>query len=184
MMQRDDLVAEVRKRVVTKNLLKHILAVEAVMRRLAQEFDEDEDRWGAAGLLHDIDYEDTKEDPHRHSLVSGQIAGELGFDQEIVDAVKAHNEIHGLPREIVMSKALYSADPLTGLIVASALISPEKKLAAIDADFVINRMKEKSFAKGANRDIIKACSDFGMSLERFVALGVEAMQEIHKELGL
>lgn len=184
MMQRDDIVAEVRKRIVNKNLFKHILAVEAVMRRLAREFGEDEERWGAAGLLHDIDYEDTKDDPNRHSMISGQIAEELGFDPEIVDAVKAHNEAHGLPRETTMAKVLYSADPLTGLIVASALISPAKKLEAIDADFVINRMKEKSFAKGANRDIIRACSDFGMELECFVALGVEAMRGIHKELGL
>lgn len=183
-MQRDEIVAEVRKRIPTKNLFKHILAVEAVMRRLAREFGEDEDRWGAAGLLHDIDYEETKDDPHRHSLLSGQIAEELGFDREIVEAVKAHNEAHGLPRETVMAKALYSADPLTGLIVASALISPAKNLEDIDADFVISRMKEKSFARGANRDIIRACSDFGMSLERFVALGLEAMQGIHEDLGL
>lgn len=184
MMQRDEIVAEVQKRITTKNLFKHILSVEAVMRRLAQRFAEDEDRWGAAGLLHDIDYEETKDDPHRHSLISGQIAQELGFDQEIVDAVKAHNEAHGLHRETTMSKVLYSADPLTGLIVASALISPAKKLSAIDADFVVNRMKEKSFAKGANRDIIRACSDFGMSLEEFVTLGIEAMQNISGELGL
>lgn len=184
MMQRDEIVAEVRKRVKTKNLFKHILAVEAVMRRIAREMGEDEDRWGAAGLLHDIDYEETKDDPERHSIISGQIAEELGFDQEIVDAVKAHNETHGFPRDTLIAKVLYSVDPLTGLIVASALVSPRKKLSAIDADFVLNRMKEKSFARGANRDIIRACSDFGMSLERFVALGVEAMQGIHEELGL
>jgi putative nucleotidyltransferase with HDIG domain len=184
LMQRDEIVAEVQKRIKTKNLFKHILAVEAVMRRIAREMGEDEDRWGAAGLLHDIDYEETKDDPERHSIISGKIAEEFGFDSEIVDAVKAHNEFHGFPRETLMAKVLYSADPLTGLIVASALISPQKKLSAIDAGFVINRMKEKSFAKGANRDIIRACSDFGMSLDRFVALGVEAMQGIHKELGL
>ncbi len=98
--------------------------------------------------------------------------------------MKAHNEAHGFPRDTLIAKVLYSVDPLTGLIVASALVSPRKKLSAIDADFVLNRMKEKSFARGANRDIIRACSDFGMSLERFVALGVEAMQGIHEELGL
>jgi putative nucleotidyltransferase with HDIG domain len=184
LMQRDAIVAEVQKRIKTKNLFKHILAVEAVMRRIARELGEDEDRWGAAGLLHDIDYEETKDDPERHSIISGQIAEKLGFDSEIVEAVKAHNEVHGFSRDTLMAKVLYSADPLTGLIVAAALISPEKKLSAIDVDFVINRMKEKSFARGANRDIIRACSDFGMSLERFIALGLEAMQGIHKELGL
>ncbi|HHY11677.1 MAG TPA: phosphohydrolase, partial [Firmicutes bacterium] len=88
------------------------------------------------------------------------------------------------PRETKMSKALYSADPLTGLIVASALISPRKKLSGIDTDFVINRMSERSFARGANRDIIRACSELGLSVREFVSLGLEAMQGISEKLGL
>ncbi|MEX0974839.1 MAG: HDIG domain-containing metalloprotein [Bacillota bacterium] len=183
-MERDELVKEVELRIQTKNLFKHILSVEAVMRALASRFGEDEERWGAAGLLHDIDYEETKTDPATHSLLSGKIAEEMGFDPEIVDAVKAHNEAHGIPRSTNMSKALYSGDPLTGLIVAAALISPEKKLAAIDTAFVVHRMGEKSFAKGANRDIIRACSELGLSLDEFVSIGLSAMQGIHKELGL
>lgn len=183
-MTRDDLVLEVQKRIQTKNLFKHILAVEAVMRRLARHFGEDEDRWGAAGLLHDIDYEETKTDPQRHSVISGEIAKQLGFDDEIVDAVIGHNEAHGRPRDTMMAKALYSCDPLTGLIVAAALIRPEKKLSVIDTEFVVKRMGEKAFAKGANRDIIRSCSDMGLSLEEFISLGLEAMQGIHEELGL
>jgi putative nucleotidyltransferase with HDIG domain len=183
-MTRDELVAEVQKRVPTKNLFKHILAVEAVMRRLARELGQDEDRWGAAGLLHDIDYEETKTDPETHSLLSGKIAREFGYDEEIVHAVESHNHVHGIPRDSLMDKVLYSADPLTGLIVAAALISPSKKLKDIDADFVVHRMGEKSFARGANRDTIKACSEFDMDLHRFVELGLEAMQGISDELGL
>jgi len=183
-LTRDEIVSEVRSRVKTNNLYKHILAVEAVMRRLARYFGEDEERWGAAGLLHDIDYEETKNDPDMHSIQSGEIAAELGFDSEIVEAVKAHNEIHGLPRSSRMAKALYSADPLTGLIVASALISPEKKLSAIDTDFVLNRMGEKSFARGANREAIKACSELGLTVREFVSLGLEAMKGISDDLGL
>ncbi|HHY17234.1 MAG TPA: HDIG domain-containing protein [Firmicutes bacterium] len=183
-MTRDELAAEVSRRITTKNLFKHILAVEAVMRQLARHFGDDEERWGAAGLLHDIDYEDTKNNPDVHSIESGEIAAELGFDSEIVDAVKAHNEIHGFPRETKMAKALYSADPLTGLIVASALISPKKRLSGIDTDFVVNRMGEKSFARGANRDIIRACSELGLTVTEFISLGLEAMQGISEELGL
>jgi len=183
-LTRDELLVEVEKRIKTKNLLKHILAVEAIMKRLARHFGEDEERWGAAGLLHDIDYEETKDDPDRHSILSGEIAREFGFDQEIVDAVKAHNEKHGFLRDTRMAKALYSADPLTGLIVASALVSPEKKLSGIDPDFVLHRMGEKSFARGANREAIKACSELGLDLREFIALGLEAMQGIHEELGL
>lgn len=183
-MTREDLVKEVESRIKTRNLVKHILAVEAVMRALARHFGEDEDRWGAAGLLHDIDYEETKTDPATHSLMSGEIAEQMGFDDEIVDAVKGHNEYHGLPRETRMSKALYAGDPLTGLIVAAALISPEKTLSAIDTAFVVHRMGERSFAKGANRDTIRACSELGLSLEEFVSIGLAAMQGIHEELGL
>ncbi len=183
-LTRDELAAEVSRRITTKNLFKHILAVEAVMRQLARHFGDDEERWGAAGLLHDIDYEDTKNNPDVHSIESGEIAAELGFDSEIVDAVRAHNEIHGFPRETKMAKALYSADPLTGLIVASALISPKKRLSGIDTDFVVNRMGEKSFARGANRDIIRACSELGLTVTEFISLGLEAMQGISEELGL
>ena len=154
------------------------------MRRLANHFGEDEERWGAAGLLHDIDYEDTKDDPHVHSIKSGEIASELGFDEEIVDAVKAHNESHGFPRDTKMAKALYSADPLTGIIVASALISPRKKLSGIGTEFIVNRMGEKSFARGANRDTIRACSELGLTVTEFISLGLEAMQGISEELGL
>lgn len=183
-MTREELLDEVRKRVKTPNLHKHILAVEAVMRALAKRLVQDEDRWGAAGLLHDIDYEETREEPARHSLVSGQIAKEMGFDSEIVQAVEAHNEAHGLPRNGLMAKALYSVDPLTGLIVASALISPGKKLKSIDAEFVLHRMGEKAFAKGANRDAIRACSELGLELGEFVDIALKAMQGIAGELGL
>ncbi len=183
-MTRDELLLEVEKRVPTKNLFKHILAVEAVMRRIAEELGQDVDRWGAAGLLHDIDYEETKSDPERHSLLSGQIAREFGYDEEIARAVEAHNHVHGIPRETLMDKVLYAADPLTGLIVAGALVSPSKKLSGIDADFIVHRMGEKSFARGANRETIRACSDFGMDLHRFIELGLEAMQGISGELGL
>lgn len=183
-VNREELVLEVKKRVRNKNLFKHILAVEAIMRALARHLDQDEERWGAAGLLHDIDYEKTKDDPHAHSLLSGDIAREMGFDDEIVDAVKAHNEVHGLPRDTLMAKGLFCSDPLTGLIVAAALVSPGKSLSSIDTTFIMNRMKEKSFARGANRDIIGTCTELGFDVEGFVALGLEAMRDIQADLGL
>lgn len=169
---------------LSPNLYKHSLAVEAVMRRLAAHFGEDGERWGLAGLLHDIDYEETKGDPDRHSLKSGEIVKGLGFDEEMVQAVEAHNERHGLPRETRMAKALYCSDPLTGLIVASALIHPSKKLEPITPEFVLNRYHEKSFARGANRNTISACDALGLTLEEFVRLGLDAMKSISGDLGL
>ncbi len=154
------------------------------MRGLARRLGEDEERWGLAGLMHDLDYDETKGEPEHHSLISANMVEEMGFDDEIVDAVRAHNEYHGLPRETLMARALYAADPLTGLIVAAALISPERTLDAIDAKFVLNRFHEKSFARGANREVIEACSEVGLSLEEFIELSLESMRGISGDLGL
>jgi len=183
-MNREEAYKLVKKNIKQKNLVKHCLAVEAVMRKLAKHFGEDDDKWALAGLLHDIDYEETADDPERHSLVGGEMLEEMGLDEEIVYAVKAHNGVHGLPRKTRMAQALYAADPLTGLIVASALIHPDKKLNAVDADFVMNRYGEKSFARGADREVIASCQEMGMEIEDFVSISLEAMQGIAKELGL
>jgi len=183
-MTRDEALALVKKHIKNRNLVKHTLAVEAVMRKLAEHFGEDVDKWGLAGLLHDIDYSETQDDPSKHSLVGGEMLAEMGVEEDIVKAVKAHNEYHGLPRETRMAKALYASDPLTGLIVAAALIHPDKKLSSIDVDFVMNRYGEKSFARGANREIIASCAELGLDLREFVALSLEAMQGIADDLGL
>lgn len=184
LMSREEAMELLKQEVKQKNLIKHCLAVEAVMTRLAENFGENQEKWALAGLLHDIDYDETADDPQRHSLLGAKILADKGLDEEIVYAVKVHNEAHGLPRKSLMDKALFASDPLTGLIVASALIHPAKKLHAIDADFVLNRFKEKNFAKGATREQIAACDEMGLSLEQFVALGLEAMQLAHKDLGL
>lgn len=183
-MTREEALHLLKQEVKQKNLIKHCLAVEAVMDRLAKYFGENEEKWALAGLLHDIDYDETADDPERHSILGAQILAERGLDEEIVYAVKVHNDAHGLPRNSLMDKALYASDPLTGLIVASALIHPAKKLHAIDTDFVVNRYKEKNFAKGANREQIACCAEMGLTLEEFIALGLEAMQATHGELGL
>lgn len=183
-MTRDEAIALLKSHVSNRNLIKHMLAVEAVMDRLAEKFGEDENDWRLAGLLHDIDYDKTASDPAAHSIVAAEILREQGLPEHIIYAVKVHNHYHGLPRKSLLDKALYAVDPLTGLIVAAALIHPDKKLASIDRDFVLNRYKEKSFARGADREVIASCQSFGMSLEEFVELGLSAMQEIADDLGL
>jgi len=184
-MDRQQALDFMLENVANSNLRKHILAVEAVMRRLAERLGQDVERWGLAGLLHDIDYETTKDSPERHSLVGAKMLEEKGLDPEIVDAVRAHNDYHGLPRATLMAKALYAADPLTGLIVAAALISPAKKLAGIDTEFVLKRFGEKAFARGARREpMLGAKAELGLELEELVGLGLEAMQGISGELGL
>jgi len=183
-LEREEALKLMKKHVTNKNLQKHCLATEVVMKYLARHFGEDEDKWALTGLLHDIDYEQTADDPKRHSLAGAEMLEEIGLSEDIVYSVKVHNEEHGLPRISLMDKALYATDPLTGLIVAGALIKPEKKLAAIDVPFLVNRFGEKSFARGANREQIKSCSDLGLSLEEFMGIGLEAMQSIPKDLGI
>lgn len=183
-MERSKALTTLKKYINNKNLLKHMLATEAVMSKLAQHFDQDVQLWALAGLLHDIDYNETADDPARHSLVGGEILTAMGLPDELVHAVKAHNDYHGLPRTGLLDKALYAADPVTGLIVAGALVKPEKSLAAIDVSFLMNRFNEKSFAKGANRQQIEACVELGLELKEFLQLSLEAMQGIAEDLGL
>jgi putative nucleotidyltransferase with HDIG domain len=171
-MEREKLLNLLKENLENQNLIKHSLAVEA-------------GRWAIAGLLHDIDYEKTKGDPNLHSKVGSQILKEMGFDQEICDAILTHNEAHGILPLSKMAKALFCLDPLTGLIVAATLVLPSKKLKDLRVENVLNRFKEKSFARGANREIIKKCEEYlNLSLEKFVEIVLKAMQEISDQLGL
>ena len=168
-----------------QNLTKHCLAVEAIMRALARHFSEDEEKWGLTGLLHDIDYEKTKDNPSQHSLVGAKMLEDLGIDKDICQAVKVHNEAHGIPPKTLLEKALFVTDPLTGLIVAATLVLPSKKIADLTPENVLNRFKEKAFARGANREIIKKSEELlNLKLEEFVKIGLKAMQKIAGELGL
>lgn len=183
-MDRQEVLQLVREKIKNQNLVKHCLAVEACIRALARHFDEDEEKWGITGLLHDIDYEETKNDPDRHSILGSEMLEKLGLDPEIVQAVKTHNEIHGIKPETRMAKSLFCVDPLTGLIVAATLVMPGKKLADLTVENVLNRFKEKAFAKGAKREIISKCSEIDLTLEKFVEICLKAMQEINGQLGL
>lgn len=181
-MERDEALELVRSKVTNDRLIKHMLAVEAVMRALAERLGEDVDRWRLAGLVHDLDYDETLKDPERHGRIGAAYLRDLGVPEEITRAVESH--AGHVARESVMDKALYATDPLTGLIVAAALMHPSKRLGEVTTDFVMNRFKEKRFAAGADRDQIRSCEDVGLSLEEFVGIGLKAMQDISDQLGL
>lgn len=184
-MQREEALKLLKENVSNLNLVKHCLAVEAVMLALAQRFGQDQEKWALAGLLHDIDYDKVKDDLSQHTLVGAEMLKSWGLPDDICRAVKTHNEAHGLFPESLLAKALLVVDPLTGLIVASALVLPSKKLADLTVENVLNRLGEKSFAKGANREIIKKCQEYlDLSLEDFVSIGLKSMQEVSQELGL
>jgi putative nucleotidyltransferase with HDIG domain len=183
-MTRDEALSSVKASVENANLVKHMLATEAVMRALAGRLGEDEEIWGLTGLLHDIDVELTDGDMTQHSKLGSDLAQELGASEEMVNAILAHNQKHGIALETKLDKALFCADPLTGLIIAAALVRPEKKLAAVEARSVEKRFKEKSFAAGADREQIASCRELGIELDEFIQIGLNAMKGIARDLGL
>lgn len=200
-MTREESFNLLKQNIQNQNLIKHCLAVEAIMRALAHHFSEGkedksssspfaiareaEEKWGLTGLLHDIDYEKTNGDPSQHSLVGAKMLEDLGIDKDICQAVKVHNEAHGIPPETLLEKALFVTDPLTGLIVAATLVLPSKKIADLTPENILNRFKEKAFARGANREIIKKSEELlNLKLEEFVKIGLEAMQGVSQKLGL
>lgn len=180
-MTRADAFVLAQSRFTNKNLFKHVLAVEAVMRATAAHLNADVEAWGLAGLLHDLDYEETMKTPERHTVVTLELLKPYDVAAEILHAIQCHNNM--APRVSQMDKALYAGDPITGLIVAAVLMHPEKKLAALDVEFILRRFKEKSFAKGANREQIQCCSELDLSLEAFTEIALSGMQKISTDLG-
>jgi putative nucleotidyltransferase with HDIG domain len=164
---------------------KHSLAAEAIMRALARRLGADEDVWGMAGLLHDLDYNETRECMSRHGLETERILTERTVAPEIIQAIKAHNADNlGFVRSTEFEHALVCAECITGLIVATTLVYPEKKIAGVKAASIIKRMKQKEFARSVNRDHIRECEKIGISLEEFAVLSLSAMTQIAPELGL
>lgn len=184
-MTRDQAWALVQEKVKGEFLRNHLLASEAIMRALARYFHEDEEVWGLAGLVHDIDWELTESTPELHSLVGAQWLAEAGFHPEVVEAVKVHNHMHGFEPKTLLEKSLWCAEELTGLIVACALVQPDKKLVSVKIESVIKKFKTTSFARGVNRDIIAKCQEMiGLTLEQLVEVELRAMQAIAKNIGL
>lgn len=188
-MTRDEAYVILSKYMTNPNLIKHSLAAEAAMKGLYKKLNSptnpvDEEKWGITGLLHDADYELAKNQPEKHGL--------LLFEKEptsippgIAQAIKAHNPATGVEAKTPMEWAIRCADQLTGLIVAATLIHPEKRMDLITPEFVLNRLQEKNFAKGADRIPILLCEQkLGIKLEDFIAVVLRSMQGIAKQLGL
>ncbi len=183
-MNREEALKSIEARVSNANLVKHMLATEAVMRALAKRLGQDEAEWGLAGLLHDIDIDLIQGDLTRHSKLGAELVRELGASEAISYAVLCHNQVHSVPRLSLLDKALYSADPLAGLITAATLVRPDRKLSGLDVSSVLKRFKEKRFAAAIVREQIADCTELGMQMDEFVALALKAMQEVAPGLGL
>ena len=181
-LTRDEAYQLVLEKIGSNNLLKHILAVEAGMRTLAEHFGEDPDYWGLIGLVHDLDYNETKDDEYYHTYVTKEWLTKYDLPEEMFYAIHAHPG--HVPCQSRLDWALYCVDPATGFLVACALMHPGKSLSVLDSEFLLRRFKEKRFAAGALRENIAACSNLGFELDEFLLLVRDAMVGISKELEL
>jgi predicted hydrolase (HD superfamily) len=187
-MKREKAVELLNKYIKSDHIFKHSYAVESVMRSLAEKLEPDKiDFWGITGLLHDLDVDtvDWKKDPSLHGPGTIEILKKENFgNEEMYHAILAHNEDTKVPRETVLDKALYAADPITGFITAIALVYPDKKVKSVKVKSITKRMKEKRFAAGANREAMKSIESLGIEFPEFCELSLKAMNNISDLLGL
>jgi len=168
-----------------QNSIKHSLATEVVMRKLAKELGEDPDIWGITGLLHDLDIELTLNDLEKHTLKTAEILTQQGVHPKIIEAILMHNEVASKKKRVEKFHiALAAGETITGLIVATALVYPDKKIRSVKPKSITKRMKEKAFAAGVNREIIMECEKLGYTIADFAKICLEAMCEIDRDLDL
>lgn len=184
-MKREEAFELLKYHVNQDKMIIHSLCSEAVLRAIARETGNDVEKFGLAGLLHDIDVEITGADPHTHGQKSVEILRSHGIDEDIIDAIAMHNEeSSGKDRETFFQHALAAGETITGLIVATALVYPDKRIASVKYKSVRKRMKEKAFAASVKRENILECERIGIPLDDFIRISVDAMREISEDIGL
>jgi len=184
-MNRTEALNLLRKYIKNERTIAHSLASEVVMRAVARYLGQDEEKWALTGLLHDIDVEITGGNPLTHALEAENILKPLGIDNEIIDAIRMHNEqATQTPRTTVFQHALASCETITGLITATTMVYPDKKVASVKPSSVVKRMKEKHFAASVKRENILECEKIGIPLSQFAEIAINAMGTISQELGL
>ncbi len=186
--QADELIGKYITHPITK---LHLIESEAIMKALARHFGEDEEKWGIIGLLHDIDWDLTKDNTLEHCKKAVEILKDAGATDFLIETIISHgygNPHCGAPQDKIRNTKLqYSlavAETLTGLIIASALVQPDKKLVSVTPESLKKKFKSKSFAAGCDRNIILECEKAGIPLDAFLKLGLEALQGINDKLGL
>ena len=183
-MNREEALSLVKENVTKVNLVKHMLAVEAIMKETAKHLNEDQEKWALTGLLHDVDFGKTENDPDKHALLAEEILKDK-VDEEIIRAIKSHNFEHtNVQPESNMEKTLIAADAISGLVIAAALIVPTKKLADVKVKSIKKKFKQKDFARNCNRENILYCEKIGIPREKFFEISLTALQSISDELGL
>ncbi len=183
-MKREDAYSLLTEYTKKDNLIKHALAVEAAMREYAKKFGEEENIWGAVGLLHDFDYEKYP-DAENHPYRGAEILRERGIPEEWITAILGHADYTGVKRETIMAKTLFAVDELTGFLVAVSLVRPSKKIVDVSVTSVKKKLKDKTFAASVSReDISRGAEEIGVPLEEHIDFVLGAMKKISDQLGL
>lgn len=184
-MEREAALKLLKEYVKSEKMIIHSLCSEAVLRQIASKLGKDVEKYGLAGLLHDIDVEICNADPKTHGIKCIEILEANGIESDIIDAIAMHNEeASGKERLTEFQHALAAGETITGLIYATALIYPDKKMSSVKYKSVTKRMKQKAFAASVSRENIMECEKIGIGLDEFVQLSVDAMREISAEIGL
>ena len=186
---REDALALVHEYTASDSLRKHMLAVEAAMRAYAEHFGEDVERWGLTGLVHDFDYERYPNEAHspteEHPSQGVRVLRDLGYPEDVLQAILGHATYCGVPRETRMAKTLFAVDELAGLITATALVRPSRSVLEVEARSVRKKMKDKAFARGVSReDVVRGAQELGVDLDEHIGFVVAAMQRNASALGL
>jgi putative nucleotidyltransferase with HDIG domain len=183
-LEREEALALLHEYTHSDSLRRHGYAVEAAMRAYARRLGQDENRWALVGLLHDFDYERWPEPP-AHTREGADILRERGVDEEVVEAILSHAEWNEIPRDTPLKRALFAVDELCGFITAVAYVRPSRSLAEVDVKSVRKKMKDKAFARAVRReDIIEGAALLETEVDDHIATCLQALQEIHAELGL
>ena len=181
-MDREAALSLCREKTLKDTTVRHLISVEGVMRSLARRFGEDVDLWGLTGLFHDLDQDVTGEDGAGHAEVAAGWLREAGVDERVVNGVLAH--AYEPYRTDLMSRAVVHADAVAGLLVAAALVRPERAQ-GMKVSSVKKKLKEKAFAPGVNRDEVYGVEEgIGLPLEEFLAVAIEGLQLVAPEIGL
>ncbi|MFH1999413.1 MAG: HDIG domain-containing metalloprotein [Planctomycetota bacterium] len=182
-MDREQALALLKEHTKNEGLIKHALTVEAAMRHFAEKTGENIEEWGLVGLLHDFDYEEHPSEAE-HSLAGAATLEAHGLAPHMIDAIKAHNDYHGLPRDTALARTLFAVDELCGFITAVALVK-DRDLCSVKAKSVKKKLKDKAFARKVNReDIAKGVEELGLDLTELIEEIVTAMRKEADQLGL
>jgi len=183
-LTKQEAMAIVKENLKQDHMISHSIASAAVMEELAPHFSQDPEKWYILGLLHDIDFEETADVPEKHGIITGEILKKHEVPESVIRIIQSHNEATGIKRELLVDYALAASETITGLIVATALVYPDRKIASVKPESVLKRMKKKDFARNVNRETIQEIEKTGLSLDEFIKIALEGMGKIADQIGL